>query len=437
MTGPTVPSRQQATDPAEHAPPAPCRMTICTCLADGRYDEREAVGIPPGYMATLRQDCQIHARMNLTPLVPAVAKDEIAAVGKGGSSLSTYQVFPDLSASEYDSLREDIRLRGVLIPVEIDADTSEVLDGHHRLRIARELGIEAPTVARSFASDADRLAHVIALNLKRRHLDPVTWGEFAIRYAETKGVRLGSSGGRPTKENPATVAGLARDLGVPQRTLERRIEAARLPEPLREQIKSGERTVRTALQEHKRTGRIEAAVRRETDGSRLLLGERKTYQTLVVDPPWAYDRDDIRGAALHHYDTMTFEEIAAYPIGQFAAENCHLYLWITNPHLPHVWRIVEAWGFEYKTLLTWVKPQIGTGHYFRGATEHVLFCVRGTLPLRDASLPNWFLADRTEHSAKPAAFYELAGRASFGPFAEFFAREKHDGWDAYGDEAGE
>lgn len=345
------------------------------------------------------------------------------------------QLFPALTPNERAGLKADIAVHGVLIPVEVDADTGEVLDGHHRLEIAQELGVEAPTVARRFASDADRLAHVIALNLKRRHLDPVTWGEFFIRYAEARGVRLDGRGSGDPSGKTATVSVLAQEIGLTPRTAERRLAAARLPAPLREQVRAGERTVRTALQEQRRGQRIEAAVGREQDGSRALPGATKTYQTIVVDPPWAYDRDDIRGAALHHYDTMTFDEIAAYPVGDFAAENSHLYLWVTNPHLPFVWRIVTAWGYEYKTMLTWVKPQIGTGHYFRGATEHVLFCTRGQLPLRDASLRNWFEADRTEHSAKPDAFYELVEAASFGPFVEFFARRRRNGWDAHGDEA--
>lgn len=344
-----------------------------------------------------------------------------------------FQLFPSLRPDEYEALKADIAARGILVPVEIDADTGEILDGHHRLQIAQDLGVEAPKIARHFATDADRLAHVISLNLKRRHLDAVTWGEFFVRYAEAKGVQLGQ--GSRNDRTSATVAEVAQDLGVPERTARFRLEAARLPTPLREQVRSGERTVRTALQEHRRKQRIEAAVERETDGSRALPSATKTYQTIVIDPPWAYDRDDIRGAALHHYDTMTFDEIAAYPVGDLAEENCHLYLWVTNPHLPHVWRIVEAWGFDYKTMLTWVKPQIGTGHYFRGATEHVLFCTRGSLPLRDAGIRNWFEADRTEHSEKPDAFYELVERASFGPFAELFARRQRDGWDVFGDEA--
>lgn len=336
---------------------------------------------------------------------------------------AAFQLFPDLRPDEYEALKADIAERGVLVPIEVDQN-GQVLDGHHRLKIAGELGIDAPTVQREFADDDARTAHVIALNLKRRQLDPVTWGEMAARYAIAKA--------RDNVSLPLSV--LAVELGVNEKKLDRRLAAARLPEPLREAVRENRKTVGTALQEHRRQGRIEAAEGVEQLARRQPPTTVETFQTLVVDPPWAYERDDIRGAAEHHYSTMTFEEIADYPIGRYADENAHLYLWVTNPHLPHVWRIPEAWGFEYKTMLTWVKPQIGTGHYFRGATEHVLFCVRGQLPLRDAGVPNWFEADRTQHSQKPESFYSLVERASYGPYVEFFARRQRDGWRSFGDE---
>jgi len=90
-------------------------------------------------------------------------------------------------------------------------------------------------------------ASSFALNLKRRHLDPVTWGEMFMRYAEARGIRVGIQGRQDEKTD--TVSVLATELGVNERTARRRLAAARLPEALREQVRSGERTVRTATQE--------------------------------------------------------------------------------------------------------------------------------------------------------------------------------------------
>ena len=162
------------------------------------------------------------------------------------------QLLPPLSAAAYQALKADIALRGVLVPVEVDAATGAVLDGHHRLQIARDLGIDAPSVERRFGSDDDRLAHVVALNLKRRHLDPVTWGEFFARYAAAKGMELDGNPGGDQSKASATVALVAKELGVPRRTAFRYLEVARLPEPLREKVRAGERSARSALLEHKR-----------------------------------------------------------------------------------------------------------------------------------------------------------------------------------------
>jgi N6-adenosine-specific RNA methylase IME4 len=181
------------------------------------------------------------------------------------------------------------------------------------------------------------------------------------------------------------------------------------------------------------------------------------YKTVVVDPPWRYSSSDIltkgqtRTASVEskklntaHYTTMTTAEIADLPVDLLAADSAHLYLWVTNPHIlgfghlePSPREIAEAWGFKYKTLLTWVKTgPPGLGFYFRVNTEHVLFCTRG-----DARIPpevresNVIVAPRKGHSQKPEAFYDLVERVSPEPRVELFARRARFGWDYWGDES--
>lgn len=81
----------------------------------------------------------------------------------------TYQLFPNLTADEFDALAADIRERGVMVPVEVDEE-GNTLDGHHRVMIADSLGIEYPKVVRDGWSEEQKLTHVIALNAHRRHL---------------------------------------------------------------------------------------------------------------------------------------------------------------------------------------------------------------------------------------------------------------------------
>jgi N6-adenosine-specific RNA methylase IME4 len=151
------------------------------------------------------------------------------------------------------------------------------------------------------------------------------------------------------------------------------------------------------------------------------------------------------GQAEHQYATMTNAEIASLPVADLAADQAHLYLWTTNPRLMGDYRgrrditpvdIVEAWGFKPITMLTWVKPgRGGTGWYFRGQTEHVIFGVRGGLGIpANMRQRNVIEAPRSKHSAKPQAFFDLVESVSPGPRLELFARTTRGGWDVWGDE---
>lgn len=124
-----------------------------------------------------------------------------------------------------------------------------------------------------------------------------------------------------------------------------------------------------------------------------------------------------------------------------AGEDAHLYLWTTNSFMREAHEVAEAWGFKQKTILTWVKTEANNpakvsfrmGYYFRGATEHVLFCVRGKLRLNVRNLPTAFLWPRIgKHSRKPEAFYDMVEQASPGPYLELFARRNRIGWTTWG-----
>lgn len=162
--------------------------------------------------------------------------------------------------------------------------------------------------------------------------------------------------------------------------------------------------------------------------------------TTVIDPPWDWgDEGDVsqfgRGDPTYH--TMSLEELLALDVAASVAKDAHLYLWITNRSLPKGFALMERWGFRYVTCLTWCKPSIGMGNYFRGSTEQVLFGVRGSLPLLRNDVGTWFNAKRGDkHSAKPDAFYDMVESCSPGPWRELFARKQRRGWlPAWGAEA--
>lgn len=166
---------------------------------------------------------------------------------------------------------------------------------------------------------------------------------------------------------------------------------------------------------------------------RTLLARGCKFCTILADPPWRYDRTP-RGAAAHHYPTMTVDEIAALPVAGLAADACHLHLWTTHSFLFDAHRVMAAWGFTFKSVFVWVKPQLGTGHYWRSAAEFLLLGVKGNCTFRDRTIPNWACHDRGEHSQKPEAIRRLIERVSPPPFLELFGRRAAHGWVVHGNQ---
>ncbi len=198
------------------------------------------------------------------------------------------------------------------------------------------------------------------------------------------------------------------------------------------------------LEEMDRTGKVNGAFKKlktiraaeliESDPPPLPDGK---YRVIVIDPPWDFgdegDADQL-GRARPDYPTLPIVEIKRLPVGDFADANCHIYLWITNRSLPKGFALLDAWGFRYVTCLTWCKPSIGMGNYFRGSTEQILFGVKGSQLLKRKDAGTWFQAPRGPggHSSKPVEFYSLVESCSPGPYLEMFARAHRENWTAWG-----
>ena len=179
----------------------------------------------------------------------------------------------------------------------------------------------------------------------------------------------------------------------------------------------------------------------------MLDGVATGYRTILADPPWRFVNRTGKMAPEHgrlrRYETMTTREICDLPVARHAAEPSHLYLWVPNALLPDGLRVMEAWGFTYKTNLVWYKVRKdggpdgrGVGFYFRNVTELLLFGTRGKMRTLDPGRTqvNLFLTRKREHSRKPTLVHPLIQRCSPGPYLELFARERVDGWDGWGNE---
>ncbi len=160
----------------------------------------------------------------------------------------------------------------------------------------------------------------------------------------------------------------------------------------------------------------------------------RQFGAVYADPPWLYGNQGTRASTGNHYGGMTVDEICALPIAALAAPQAHLHLWTTNAFLFEAKRVLEAWGFEYKSCFVWVKTQMGIGNYWRVSHEFMLLGVRGNLVFADKAQMSWLEAARGRHSAKPEKVRAIIERVSPGPYLELFAREPAEGWTVWGNE---
>jgi N6-adenosine-specific RNA methylase IME4 len=167
------------------------------------------------------------------------------------------------------------------------------------------------------------------------------------------------------------------------------------------------------------------------------------FVVLYADPPWRYENPPMGGSNRsieNHYPTMDLDEICALPVGKIAHENSVLFMWATSPKLAECVTVLDAWGFNYRTDMVWVKDQIGMGYHVREKHESVLIAKRGELPppaveARPASVIE---APRLGHSEKPAIFYDIIDAMYPGVRKlELFGRapEAREHWSAWGNQA--
>ena len=178
----------------------------------------------------------------------------------------------------------------------------------------------------------------------------------------------------------------------------------------------------------------------------------KKYSIIYADPPWSYQDKNCNGACLKHYKTMSLDEICQLPINKISDTNCVLFLWATYPLLPEALKVIESWGFKYKSIaFQWIKlnkkdrkPFYGLGRWTRGNTEPCLIATKGK-PKRIANnVFQLIQAPIGRHSQKPDIvrhkIIELMGNDL--ERIELFARKEEDylwggkktGWDVWGNE---
>lgn len=169
--------------------------------------------------------------------------------------------------------------------------------------------------------------------------------------------------------------------------------------------------------------------------------------TVVVDPPWAYEKtsrhEKLTGYRDEHYEPLSIEDLKKLDIGQFGD---YLFLWTVWPFVEASYGVLRGWGFVPVTAVTWVKtteliagkelpfkPKYGVGYWFRGATEP---CIIAKKPGAKSIRTPWIglLCESAQHSRKPDTLHEIIEKDFPGPYTEVFARRPRPGWQCIGNE---
>lgn len=172
----------------------------------------------------------------------------------------------------------------------------------------------------------------------------------------------------------------------------------------------------------------------------------KKYDIIYADPPWRYRfKRSTRWGGMT-YPTLPVEEICKFPVQNIASKNCILFLWITYPQLPKAFKVIDAWGFTYKTVaFTWVKQNpksdgiySGIGSWTNGNAEICLLATKGHPKRIAKNIKQIILSHVRRHSQKPDEARErIVALMGDLPRIELFAREVGPGWDAWGNEVSE
>ena len=378
-------------------------------------------------------------------------------------------VFPLMSGEEYEGLIADIHRNGLREPISIL--NGQVIDGRNRYRACREAGVE-PRFQESNGHSSP-VDFVLSMNLHRRHLTesqramvgarlrPLFEEEAKGRKFSGKQVDLSANlhQGRSSESaanlvnvSPRSIATATAVLKAGASELVQLVESGKVAVdqagyltklPKREQkdiIAKGKSEIGFAA---KRVQNQLKERRGEENFSKFHkkvqpLKELGRYPVILADPPWGFEHcESLSRDPQGPYPLMNLQQILKFEVLNVCTPDTVLFLWSPSSKLSEAIRVIEAWGFSYRTCMVWAKPSIGAGYWVRQQHELLLIAKRGNPPVpapRDRP-PSLINAPRTDHSEKREEFYRIIEHMYPGlPKLELFARKPREGWEAWGNE---
>lgn len=337
-------------------------------------------------------------------------------------------LFPEMSESQFDELKQDIAQNGLQMPILMYS--GKVVDGRHRLRACSALGIIPKFAELEASNDKSVEQSVISINLHRRHL---TESQKAIIAARLTNSSVGSNqhtAGAVSQRKVAEELGISVDSvqrgkkvlnnGTPEliaAVSEGKIDisnAAKLAQLAKQDqsqlnfddikaIQEASKAINKAKFESRRVERIQE-IEAKRANNKPLESSLGTFSVIYADPPWDY-----MGELAVGYPCMSVKEICEMPISQISTDDAVLFMWCSSSLLPEALQVVGAWGFKFKTSAIWDKDFSGQGTYFRQGHEVLMIATKGSVPEvpYDARPTSVLKFKRREHSRKPDEMYQI------------------------------
>lgn len=354
------------------------------------------------------------------------------------------EAFPLLDDESMRRLGEDIRDNGLQCPITLFE--GKIIDGRNRALACKKYRIDPDFEE---VEDVDPAAFVVSMNLRRRHLDESQRAMIAARMSALLASRNLPADSAPPVEHASDMLNVSDFSTKAARAviakgnpvLTKAVDDGVLPVSQAAKLAKLDAKTQNTVVHKVRSGLSPAEAQRELKAEQIKANgtpqqAKGKHRVLYADPPWSYGNSMPPGTGVptDHYPCMSLDEICELPVKDMAEDDSVLFLWTTSPHLEESFRVIEAWGFKYKTSFVWDKVKHNMGHYNSVRHEFVLVCVRGSCqPDVRKLFDSVVTEERTEHSKKPEVFYEIIDTIyPHGARIELFARSKRKGWKSWG-----
>ena len=375
-------------------------------------------------------------------------------------------LIPPLSPYELEALEAEIR-HWARAYAPIITWNGTIVDGHHRYEICKKYNLpfkvqrveDAHNV--KFEDENDAEIWILENNFARRNLNDFLKGELILalkprlkKQAEkasksnlvqfqvtdnqesTDFQNFGSRTPKSQKEwhESRVDAKLGKKAGISReqvRKIDKLKEEGICTDEEIKQLREGKVRISKKFMEKRRDKRVE-------DLKATEFPEGK-YRVIYADPPWDYKTGENSKNTADpelQYPVMSLEAICDLPVKEIADENAVLFLWTTSYHIFESKAVLDAWGFEYKSMFIWDKVKHNMGCYNSVRHELLLIATKGSCTPDNVELIDSVQSiERTRHSEKPEEFRKIIETLyKYGNKVECFARKQTEGWDAYGNE---